>query len=551
MNDRRYPTELDELIIRKLDGTITPTEYEQLVQWLDRDPEAVCYYIDFTMLYVGLSQPGRISFSSEQADISQECYNTLFNLLAENEKGAPKIEMPDTAKIDASLDRDIKTKRLFGRVTPINLWIAIGSMAALLFMIAYATFYPSVAPGQVAVLSDSVNARWGDSGDIQTGQRLYDDGKRISLLSGCAKIAFDYGSEIIIEGPAEFSLLSQENLYLYFGKILARIPTQAVGFVVDTPSAGVVDLGTEFGVQVESSGSSSVHLFNGKASLLAGEQGERKGSVLLTGGMARSVDFLTGQTREVTMSEHAFVRRLDSSKQLVWRGEPLNLADIVGGGDGFETGRANCGIDPISGMLDEIQGIDRYAPNQYVPVPDNPFVDGVFVPNGKTQQVISSLGHSFEACPVTQGNYYIEVANRPKFIVPDAVLANSLAEESSILLHANLGITFDLNAIRSGLPGVHIAEFKTEIDISALAPRTPNADIWILVDGKLKYSKRNMMEIGKREMVSVALHQSDRFLTLIATDGGDPDCRLDKEGFRWKSIDSDWCVFWKPVLVLE
>lgn len=551
MSDRRYPTELDELIIRKLDGTITPAEYEQLVQWLDRDPEAVCYYIDFTMLYVGLSQPGQISFSPEQADISQECYNTLFNLLAENEKGAPKIEMPVSSPAGVSQDTDLSNRRLFGRVSPLNLWIAIGSMAALLLMIAYAVLYPRIVPGEVAVLSDSVNARWGDSGALAAGQRLYDDGKRISLLSGCAKIVFDYGSEIIVEGPAEFALCSEENVYLHSGRILARIPTQAVGFVVDTPSAGVVDLGTEFGVQVDSSGSSRVHLFNGKASLLAGEQGERKGSVLLTEGMARTVDFQTGQTRETELKDRLFVRRLDSDKKLVWRGEPLYLADIIGGGDGFGTGRTNCGIDPVSGTFSDIQPEDRYASNEYIPVPKNPFVDGIFVPNGATPQVISSSGHCFEACPKTMGNFYLEAANRPLFHIPDITLGNSLHDTSSLLLHANLGITFDLNAVRDRLEGVHIREFKTGVYISALAPRTPNADIWILIDGVLRYSQRNLSDIEKRDMVRIAVQESDRFLTLVATDGGDADDRICDDGISRRSIDSDWCVFADPVLVLE
>jgi len=550
MNERRWPIELDELILRKLEGTITPAEYEQLVQWLDHEPEAACYYMDFTMLYVGLSQPGKISFSSEPQDISLECYNSLFNLLAENEKGAPKIEKPEATPLVPG-NQEISDRRLWGQVTPWNLWTVIGSLAALVLMIAYATFYPRVASSPVAVLADSAHAVWGESGSLQAGQRLYDDGRRMSLLSGCAKIVFDYGSEIIVEGPAEFSVLSEENLYLYCGKVLAWIPPQAVGFVVDTPSAGVVDLGTEFGVQVESSGSSSVYLFNGKASLLAGQQGERKGTVLLTAGMARSVEYQTGQTREIRLGENLFVRRLDSSINLVWRGEPLNLAELIGGGDGFGTGSTNCGIDPTTGKRTDIRTVDRYADNTYVVVPENPFVDGVFVPNGKTPQTISSRGHIFEACPETQGNYYTEIAYCPQFRVPDAELAASLSRESSLLLHANLGITFDLDAVRSRLTRINITAFKAQLDISTLAPRIPHADTWVLVDGQLRYSKQNMTEIGKREAIHIPLRPEDRFLTLITTDGGDPDNRLYEDGSRWKSIDSDWCVFWNPVLVLE
>ena len=216
MNERRWPIELDELILRKLEGTITPAEYEQLVQWLDHEPEAACYYIDFTMLYVGLSQPGKISFSGEPEDVSLECYNSLFNLLAENEKGAPKIEKPDSTPI-VSGSKDVRNRRLFGQVTPLNLWMAAGSIAALLMMIAYATFYPRVAPSSVAVLTDSIQATWGESGALQAGQRLYDDGRRISLLSGCAKIIFDYGFVFQAEDGIRFRIR-----WLEFRRVLFR-----------------------------------------------------------------------------------------------------------------------------------------------------------------------------------------------------------------------------------------------------------------------------------------------------------------------------------------
>ena len=178
-------------------------------------------------------------------------------------------------------------------------------------------------------------------------------------------------------------------------------------------------------------------------------------------------------------------------------------------------------------------------------------MDGVFVPNGKTPQTISSRGHIFEACPETQGNYYTEIAYCPQFRVLDAELAASLSREPSLLLHANLGITFDLDAVRSRLTRINITAFKAQLDISTLAPRIPHADTWVLVDGQLRYSKQNMTEIGKREAIHIPLRPEDRFLTLVATDGGDSDNRFSEDGSRWKSIDSDWCVFWNPVLVLE
>jgi len=40
--------------------------------------------------------------------------------------------------------------------------------------------------------------------------------------------------------------------------------------------------------------------------------------------------------------------------------------------------------------------------------------------------------------------------------------------------------------------------------------------------------------------------ESDRFLTLITTDGGDPDGQASPH----RATDSDWCVFAEPILEL-
>ena len=41
-------SELDDLILRKLDGTITAEAYERLMRLLDADREAAAYYVEFT-----------------------------------------------------------------------------------------------------------------------------------------------------------------------------------------------------------------------------------------------------------------------------------------------------------------------------------------------------------------------------------------------------------------------------------------------------------------------------------------------------------------------
>jgi hypothetical protein len=48
------------------------------------------------------------------------------------------------------------------------------------------------------------------------------------------------------------------------GKLAAAVPRAARGYTIITPTAEVVDLGTEFGVSVDRSGASEVHVFDGE-----------------------------------------------------------------------------------------------------------------------------------------------------------------------------------------------------------------------------------------------------------------------------------------------
>ena len=123
-------------------------------------------------------------------------------------------------------------------------------------------------------------------------------------------------------------------------------------------------------------------------------------------------------------------------------------------------------------------------------------------------------------------------------------------QASCMFLHPNLGVTFDLDAIRSLLPNVDPVRFQSKIGISERAWRECNADFWVLVDGKVRYKQEKVKRKGVIDIIDIKLSEDDRFLTFVTTDGGDPDMRT-VNNFPALGIDSDWCVFADPVLILE
>jgi hypothetical protein len=115
-----------------------------------------------------------------------------------------------------------------------------------------------------AILTRVANATWADpnhsprSGDtLSTGT--------FKLASGLAQIEFFSGATLLVDGPAEIEIHSPWKATCRSGKVRARVPPPAQGFVIHTPEMEVEDLGTEFGVEVDPIGhSTEVHVFEGE-----------------------------------------------------------------------------------------------------------------------------------------------------------------------------------------------------------------------------------------------------------------------------------------------
>ncbi len=209
------------------------------------------------------------------------------------------------------------------------------------------------------------------------------------------------------------------------------------------------------------------------------------------------------------------------------QGQGIDLADIVGGGDGYGSGKKGRGIDPRTGLVQESSASSLSdVRSGHFSASDNPFVDGVFIPaSSKTQ--ISSTGVFVSELPNNSGNAWDAIRHGPVTSQFSSKLGSTdynADGHSMIGLHANAGITFDLDAIRDALiMGKPEAtktdgfEFSTTVGYGGRTVE-PSAEFHILFDGELILRKR----IGRNDVVHVsrAIPAKTRFLTLISTDGG-------------------------------
>jgi len=113
----------------------------------------------------------------------------------------------------------------------------------------------------VAIVDRLESTQWGEGERVvHIGEKLRRG--RMSLSKGFVSLRFDRGAELLVEGPAEFELVSESLVRLRSGRAFAHVPETAIGFTVEGPTGRVVDKGTAFAVQVGDAGM-EVHVLEG------------------------------------------------------------------------------------------------------------------------------------------------------------------------------------------------------------------------------------------------------------------------------------------------
>ena len=135
----------------------------------------------------------------------------------------------------------------------------------------------------VALMESTLNAVWADVAPRE-GEALYKG--ILELVEGLASIDFYSGARAILQGPAEIEILSQSHIRCLSGKIRVHVPEPAQGFIVETPDGRVVDLGTEFTLNVQDKSGTEVHVVEGEVDVQASPNSTPKGTppTLLTQG---------------------------------------------------------------------------------------------------------------------------------------------------------------------------------------------------------------------------------------------------------------------------
>jgi len=310
MNSPYHPSdELRRLLGALADGLQTDEDERRLAELLRQDPEARAYYLDYMSLQTSLQW-----------------------------EYATAAVTPLDARQTPGRSRHL---RRFALSATIGL---LGVAAGLLLAVAIsgprsprvntpAEDRAEFTDDSIAVLLQSAGAKWDGPGmPTRPGTPLPPG--RLLLKAGSAHIQFYSGATVVLEGPADFRLISPQEAYCARGKVRATVPPQAQGFTIGTPKLELVDVGTEFGLQVGEGDKTEVHVFRGKVELYeSGAARARAGRTELTTGRGLRLDGL-GAGQPIASDPAAFLSAPELSERSValvrrryedWRGTSERL----------------------------------------------------------------------------------------------------------------------------------------------------------------------------------------------------------------------------------
>jgi hypothetical protein len=287
-------TELASLIESMCQGTATHTDRDRLEKLL-RDPANRAEYLAATRLHSELLwrwHRGRIDVIRSARGGQASGHGTGAAAATIARTG---VRQRFAAAVATTRDVTVSWLRFLTRPAPFACLVAASVLGAFLVTAGVLSIGQSGDPAfaaaarQVKPIVARVTGlhaeRWPSARDAWRDWDALPKGSRIEVAAGLVQVTHLDGANVVIEGPASYQVLSPTTGRLIRGRLAARtehdeptapddrsapaVPDGTPLFTVITPQRLVHDLGTEFGVEVQESGDTGVHVFEGVVELAA------------------------------------------------------------------------------------------------------------------------------------------------------------------------------------------------------------------------------------------------------------------------------------------
>jgi hypothetical protein len=303
------PEELRRLISAWCDGVISEDDFTRLKTTLASDPQSRAVYLAYmniqagvhaeaaTLEYLNSVSPNLCELGGELEPPSKNrsfpkwklaaaCVTVVVagGLALKLMDGGLGVERPSSARTEAALDSSDDAK-------------ATDRLAR--------------------IIRASKDCEWSLDHAAKTQREVIRSGDMIRVANGVMTLKYDNGSILTLHGPALFEVMSEDCGRILLGKLTAKIAKGAEGFAMLTPRAKVIDLGTEFGIEVDRVGATDVVVFEGLVDLAyTSRQRGRAPQRRLSAGEGIHLDAYGTASRIVSISDQRFSgRRPDASPQ--------------------------------------------------------------------------------------------------------------------------------------------------------------------------------------------------------------------------------------------
>jgi len=297
--------ELTTLCNALVDETITSDQLSRLQQWLCESEDARRLYVRFMSQDAGLcsyaaemqTDPADAPLNAwpnmEKSDFGRRLWSLIIKSLIARMRASSWRRFAPYALAVVLLIVFLLSQTINNNSQPIPLSDRIAQ-----------PLQESTDDG-VAVLTQAVAFEWEQEMQPQIGDTIPPSVLR--LRSGLAQIEFYSGASLLLESPAELQLISADQCFCRKGKFRVVVPRSAQGFTVLTADIEMVDLGTEFGVEVTPQRETQVHVFDGKIELYPPDtQHAAENRIELLAGSGRRIE-RSGESSPIVADPKAFV----------------------------------------------------------------------------------------------------------------------------------------------------------------------------------------------------------------------------------------------------
>jgi hypothetical protein len=326
-HDSLRSDELFRLFSELVDGTLTESQVVRLRELLRDDPQAQDLYLN----YMGVHAQLHLDYGSGSTPVAMPGGSSMPLAPSSHSPLGPE---PIGGDVLGALPQ-AGAARASWPTSPWPFAMAFGGgLAAALLVIGLAAMFwsrdrrgapavaqteapagavaqrpPQLEPAEsLAVVVQLARAEWEQEGGrkLSVGEIL--PASRLVLRSGRVTLALLNGVMLTLEGPADLELVSINRVFCHRGKIRAWVPVAARGFVVSAPKSDVVDLGTEFGLNVDADSKARMMVFKGEANAAVFvPSGSAQRNRYVTEHRALEIDPLRGQFDEAEARSESFV----------------------------------------------------------------------------------------------------------------------------------------------------------------------------------------------------------------------------------------------------